>query len=133
MKKSAKYPLFFWLLMLATASSHGQNVVTRSSEFEVDFSDPNKLVKTTVPIINWLVPVPETSYVQSAKYKIKFEVISTSPISEVTINVKQTRETASRGSQTIKPTEAELLHTTVEKNLLLMEGENFLEIVAINT
>jgi hypothetical protein len=121
------------LLMGVLSMAGAQNVTTRSSEFEVDFSDPNKLVTTTVPVINWVLPMPETSYVQDSKYKIKFEVVSSTPLISVTISAKQTLETASRGSQTIKPTGKDALYSVIEKNIFLMDGDNVLEIVAENT
>jgi hypothetical protein len=130
MKTTTLTLILFFIGCVATA--WGQNVSTRSSQFEVDFSDPKKLVNTTVPVINWLLPIPETSYVQDARFKIKVEVTSASPLVSLTINIKQTEETASRGSQKIQPTGAEALHTMVEKNINLMEGENFIEIVAEN-
>ncbi|MFM9839030.1 MAG: caspase domain-containing protein [Cyclobacteriaceae bacterium] len=109
-----------------------QNVTTRSSEFEVDFSNPSKLVNTTVPLINWSLPIPETTYIQDARFKIKLEVISSSALKGVTVNIKQTAETASRGSLMIKPTEKDTLHTIIEKNLTLMEGDNLIEVIAEN-
>lgn len=130
----AQTNLLMTLLLLVGVFSFvkAQNVTTRSSEFEVDFSDPAKLVKTTVPVINWAIPIPETSYVQTPKFKIKFEVESSTPLKGVTINVKQTAETASRGTMTFQPIGAEALHSVIERNVNLMEGDNLLEVVAEN-
>ncbi len=120
------------ILIAIAIAGRSQNVSTRSSEFEVDFSDPKKLASTTVPTINWAAPIPETSYVQDNKFKIKFEVNSSSPLKGVTINIKQTAETASRGSLTIQPKEDESLHTIIERKLNLMEGDNVVEVIAEN-
>ena len=130
----AQTNLLMTLLLLVGVFSFvkAQNVTTRSSEFEVDFSDPAKLVKTTVPVINWAIPIPETSYVQTTKFKIKFEVESSTPLKGVTINVKQTAETASRGTMAFQPIGAEALHSVIERNVNLMEGDNLLEVVAEN-
>jgi hypothetical protein len=132
MQKLTQLILFMLLIGVMTTNVWGQNLSTRSSEFEVDFSDPKKLVNSTVPIINWAMPIPETSYVQASKFKIKVDVQSASPLKGVTINIKQTAETASRGSQMIQPTGPEAMHTIVEKTLNLMEGDNYLEIIAEN-
>jgi hypothetical protein len=132
MQKLTQLILSVLLTGATIANVWGQNLSTRSSEFEVDFSDPKKLVNSTVPIINWAIPIPETSYVQASKFKIKVDVQSASPLKGVTINIKQTAETASRGSQMIQPTGAEAMHTIVEKTLNLMEGDNYLEIIAEN-
>jgi Caspase domain len=132
MQKLTQLILFMLLIGVMTTNVGGQNLSTRSSEFEVDFSDPKKLVNSTVPIISWAMPIPETSYVQASKFKIKVDVQSASPLKGVTINIKQTAETASRGSQMIQPTGPEAMHTIVEKTLNLMEGDNYLEIIAEN-
>jgi len=126
--------VFILLLITGVLSTLlAQNVTTRSSEFEIDFSDPSKLVTTTVPVINWAIPMPETSYVQDAKIKIKFQVESSSPLKNVTISIKQTLETASRGLLSVQPKEGETLHTAIEKNLTLMDGDNVIEIIAENS
>ncbi len=132
MKAPIKITFSLLLVMGIISVMKAQNVTSRSSEFEVDFSDPNKLVTTTVPVINWTLPIPETSYVQDSKFKIKFLVESPSPLKSVTINIKQTIETASRGSMAIQPKEGETLHTAIEKSLMLMEGDNVVEIIAEN-
>lgn len=127
-----KIVLTLLLITGVLSTMQAQNVSSRSSEFEVDFSDPSNLVTTTVPVINWAIPIPETSYVQDAKFKIKFQVESSSPLKNVTISIKQTLETASRGSLAVQPKEGETLHTEIEKNLTLMDGDNVVEIIAEN-
>ncbi|HNV28179.1 MAG TPA: caspase family protein [Cyclobacteriaceae bacterium] len=132
MKMQTKIVLTLLLITGVLSTMQAQNVSSRSSEFEVDFSDPSNLVTTTVPVINWAIPIPETSYVQDAKFKIKFQVESSSPLKNVTISIKQTLETASRGSLAVQPKEGETLHTEIEKNLTLMDGDNVVEIIAEN-
>ncbi len=130
----AKTKIILTLVFVAGMCSlvSAQNVITRSSEFEVDFSDPKKLVTTTVPVINWAIPIPETSYVQESKYKIKLDVESSTPLKGITVNIKQTAETESRGSLNIQPKENEKLHSVVEKTLTLMDGDNLVEVIAEN-
>jgi hypothetical protein len=123
------------LLLLLTSwsfAAQAQNVTARSSEFEVDFSNPSNLVTSSVPVINWQLPIQETSYVQDTGFPIKIEVLSDSPLKSVTINIKQTSEASSRGSLSIKPKDHENLHTVIEKSLILMDGENFIEVIAEN-
>lgn len=124
-----------WMLLVflgSTFSARAQNVATRSSEFEVDFSDPKKLVNTTVPVINWTFPVPETSYVQDTGFKIKLDIESSTPLKLITISIKQAGGAGTRGTLKIEPKDHEALHTVVEKNLMLMDGENLIEVVAEN-
>jgi hypothetical protein len=125
---------FFMSLVMSlfAAATLAQNVSTRTNEFEVDFSDPKKLVSSTIPVINWITPVAETNYVQENKYKIKFEIESATPIKNITITIKETPEAGSRGSMKIEPQGSEQLSSVIEKSVTLMDGENVLEIVAEN-
>jgi hypothetical protein len=119
--------------VLAFATSiQAQNVSIRSNEFEVDFSDPGKLISTTIPVISWITPTAESTYVGETKYTIKIEIESTTPLKNITIQIKESPDAVSRGSQTIQPVEGDKNHTTIEKNLTLLEGDNVLEIIAEN-
>jgi hypothetical protein len=122
----------FVLSILSIATLMAQNVSTRTNEFEVDFSDPKKLVYTTIPVINWISPVPETNYAQEMKFKIEIEIQSDKPLKNITIYIKENELTASRGMTTVKPEPGQELKMVVEKTLTLMEGENLLEVVAEN-
>jgi hypothetical protein len=133
MHAQTRFLILFLLLTGSSLALRAQNVTARSSEFEVDFSNAKALVNTTVPVISWTLPVPETSYVQETGFKIKVDVESSTAIKGITISIRQTGESANRGSLNIKPKENETTHTVIEKSLILMEGENFIEIVAENT
>lgn len=126
---------FTWTIALLVGAFQlvAQNVSTRTNEFEVDFSDPNRLVSSTVPVINWITPIAETNYAQENKYSIKFEITSTTPLKNITISIKEGREASARGVQNITPKAGEELGTTIEKSLNLLEGLNVLEIVAENS
>ncbi len=126
-----KIELVALALMMVSLGGVAQSVTTRTNEFEVDYTDPAKVINSTVPVINWITPVPETNYVQESRYAIKFE--SATPIKSVVISIKETLLAASRGTQTILPKEDEKMRATIERNLTLMDGENLLEIVAENT
>lgn len=128
-----KTQLFFAALMTLVTVAQAQNVAVRTSEFEVDFSDPKKLVSTTIPVITWVTPVAETTYTQENRYKIKFEIESATPIKNITITIKDGATSISRGpALNIEPAATDNLTPEVEKNVYLMEGENVLEIVAEN-
>jgi len=116
------------------ASLHAQNVSTRTNEFQVDMSDPKKATSSVIPVINWITPTAESNYAGDTKYKIKFEVESSTPLKSITIMIKETLEMGSRGMLSIEPsTESEKHRSVVEKNLTLMDGDNVIEIVAENT
>ncbi len=131
MKKIICLCLFSFLTFVSFVAQ-SQNVSTRTNEFEVDFSDPKLLVKSTIPVINWVTPIPETSYVQDNKFKIRVEFASVTPLKNITISIKETIETASQGTLAIHPEGQEQYNSVVEKSLTLMDGENLLEIIAEN-
>lgn len=113
--------------------TRSQNVSTRTNEFQVDFSDPKKLVTSVIPVINWITPTAESNYAGEAKYKIKFEIESSTPLKNISIIIKENPTSSSRGMLNIEPsTEAEKHKSVVEKNLTLMDGNNVVEIVAEN-
>ena len=122
----------FGLSLLSITMLVAQNVSTRTNEFEVDLSDPKKLMYSTIPVINWVSPVPETNYAQEMKFKIEIEVESDRPLKNITIYIKENELTASRGQTTIAPQAGQEKKMVVEKTLTLMEGENLLEVVAEN-
>jgi len=130
--KHIKSHLIAVLFATATVNVFAQNVSSRTNDFEVDFSDPTKLVTSTIPVINWITPVAETTYSQENRYKIKFSVQSGTPIKNITLSVKENINSASRGTQSITPDASSNLNSEIEKNITLLPGENVLEIIAEN-
>jgi hypothetical protein len=131
MKKATKLAVAA-LCAISSVTGFAQNVSTRTNEFEIDFSDPTKLVSSTIPVINWVSPVAETTYAQENKYNIKFEISSGTPIKNITISIKEGMNAASRGTQTFQPDPSMNMNPSVEKNLTLLPGENVLEVIAEN-
>ncbi len=128
----SKFFLSCLLTLMSVSGLLAQNVSTRTNEFEVDFSDPAKLVHTTIPVISWVTPVAETNYAQENKYKIKLEIESDKPIKNITIYVREDEGGPSRGMTTVQPEAGQELQMVVEKSITLLEGENILEVVAEN-
>jgi hypothetical protein len=124
--------LSFLLTLLSIVTITAQNISARTNEFEVDLSDPKKLVYSTIPVINWISPVPETNYAQESKFKIKLEIESEKPLKNVTIYLKDSETASSRGMTTVKPEAGQELRFSFEKTLTLMEGDNLVEVVAEN-
>lgn len=129
--KTLRYLSVGWLCIFAFSVT-AQNVSTRTNEFEVDYSDPNKLTNTTVPVISWITPVAESSFSAENKFSIKVEVESSVPIKTITIQIKDGEAVSVRGAQTITPPQEQLHGTTVEKSLTLVDGDNIVEIIAEN-
>lgn len=130
-----KTRILFYVLALVVMPyiTRSQNVSTRTNEFQVDFSDPKKLVSSVIPVINWITPTAESNYAGEAKYKIKFEIESSTPLKNISIIIKENPTSSSRGMLNIQPaTEEEKHKSVVEKSLTLMDGNNVVEIVAEN-
>jgi hypothetical protein len=125
-----------WFVMTVSLCSPfflaAQNLSTRTNDFEVDFSNSKQLVNSTIPVINWIAPVPETNYSQEAKFKIQIEIESEKPLKNIIIYIKENETTSSRGMTTIKPEAGQEKKMVVEKTLTLMDGENLVEVVAEN-
>ncbi len=120
------------MVMLLAHVLVAQNVSSRTNEFEVDFSDPNRQLSTTIPVVSWITPVPETNYAQENRFNVKIEIQSDKPIKSVTIYVKEDDGAASRGMTTVTPEAGQELSMLVEKNITLLDGQNVLEVVAEN-
>jgi hypothetical protein len=124
--------LFIAFFGLTITSVMAQNVSARTAEFDVDLSDPKKQMFSTVPSIQFILPVAEMNYSQEPKFKIKLDVESDRQIKDVTIYVKENEVTASRGQTSVKPQAGQELRFTIEKTITLMDGENIIEVVAEN-
>lgn len=124
--------LFLAMAACTVSSLIAQSVSTRTTEFEVDLSDPKKQMFSTVPSITWILPMAEMNYSQETKFKIKLDVESDRQIKDVTIFVKESEAEASRGQTSVKPQAGQELRLTVEKTITLMDGENLIEVVAEN-
>lgn len=130
--KKAIHLVIAQLFALTTVTAFGQNVSARTNDFEVDFSDPARLVTSTIPVINWITPTAETTYAQENKYKIKFTVESGTPIKNITLSIKEGMNASARGTQNIQPDISQNLSAEFEKSITLLPGENVLEIIAEN-
>lgn len=130
--KKATHLVFAGLFALAAADAVAQNVSARTNDFEIDFSDPSRLVTSTIPVINWITPTAETTYAQENKYKIKFSIESGTPIKNITLSIKEGVNAAARGTQNIQPDLSQNLFSEFEKSITLLPGENVLEIIAEN-
>ncbi len=125
--------IFISALSLCFAESVAQNVTSRSNVFKVDVNTSKKFTPTSVPMITWQAPIPETSYSQEQRFRVKFTVEAGTSIKKVTINIKENISSEKRGSLTILPEEGQKKYGVFEKNLNLMDGENLIEVEVENT
>ncbi len=121
-----------FFILSAAAGAWAQNVSARSNTFKVDIDASKKLPASSVPVVTWQAPIPETSYSQDPRFKIKFTVAASTGIKTVTLNIKESLESANRGSLVLKPEEGQLKYSVFERALNLQDGENVIEVLAEN-
>ena len=121
--------LFFSLLCVNAVA---QNVTTRTSQYEIDLADPGKNVNSTFPVVSWIAPSDENTFLHGNEYVVKFAVESSAAITNVTISIKPSPDAAPKVSQSIKFEPTENLRPTIEQNVTLMDGRNVVEVIAEN-
>lgn len=124
--------LIFLFGFLGAFGLFAQNVSSRSQAFEVDLSDPKRAINSAIPTVSWISPIPETNYVQEAKFKVSFEVHSAAAIKGVTINIRENELASTRGSLPLEPKPEEKNKLVVDRTVTLMDGENLIEVVVEN-
>src|ERR1044071_3209494 len=110
-----------------------QDVTNRTNQYELDLADPSKKINSTFPIVNWIAPNDETTFLHGNEYVVKFAVESSSAITNVTISIKPAPDAAPKVSQSIKFEPTENLRPTIEQNVTLMDGRNVVEVIAENS
>ncbi len=121
------------VVLLLGIPAAAQNVSSKTNTFEVDYSDPNKLMASAVPAIQWVLPLQEQVYASEKRYKFNLVVESSTPLKSVTIMVRDSPEAPARATLVMPPdTDAEKFKKTIEKNVVLLDGNNLVEVVAEN-
>lgn len=125
--------IFLAALSMCLTESLAQTVTSRSDVFQVDLNASKKLPASSVPMISWQAPIPETNYSQENRFRVKFTVEASTAIKKVTINIRENITMESRGSLALVPEEGQKTYSVFERNLNLMDGENLVEVVVENT
>ncbi len=119
------------LIILMIGQVGAQSLTTRSSEFHLDLKHA-KNVTGDIPNITWAQPIPDISFSQNGRFPIKVMVESSTPIKTVTIDILDSKTNESKGMQKLIPNENEKNQFLLEKNLMLLDGENTVRIIAEN-
>lgn len=119
--------IFFLALFIDV---RGQNLSTKSNEVSLDFS--SKKSNSFLPLINWVAPANETSFLKDSKLTIKVDITAKSPLKSVTLTMRD-KDTKEVKAQTQIPVIEENKYSLkVNKNLNLPDGIILIEIVAEN-
>lgn len=127
-----RFFLSFVLAVLSISGLVAQSVSTGTNEFELDLSDPKKLMHTTIPVIRWITPIAEMSYSHESTFRISMVVECSQPIKSVTLALREKENMPHRGMTSVLPETGQEMRLSVEKNLTLLEGDNLLEVVVEN-
>ena len=125
-----RIPLISLGLLLAVGNVLlGQTVKTRSNEFMVDYTNRANLVTSVVPVINWQVPIPETSYVELPRFDISAEVVALGNLKAVTIYLKDSIEASPRATLNVRISETSS-SISIDRTVNLADGTNVIVIEA---
>src|ERR1041385_9219517 len=120
------------LLSSICATAVAQDVTNRTSQYEIDLADA-KTINSTFPVVSWIAPNDETTFLHGNEYVVKFVIESTSAITNVTISIKPAPDAAPKVSQSIRFEPTENVRPTIEQNVTLMDGRNVVEVIAENS
>lgn len=118
-------------LSLCFAHAKAQKLTVRSQEFALNLSEPGSR-RTDVPLLTWTSPLPDVNYTQAERVRVEFEVLCERPIESVTLLLRDSSNTYTRGQTTVVPSKDSHTKVKIEKSLVLAEGQNVLQVVAQN-
>lgn len=121
------HPKLFIIIFLLPVLSSAQIVTDRTNAIVMDLSKEGN--NTVLPEIEWIYPRIEYTHTQENRITIEANVKSTVPLKEVTVGIKQDREAESRGTRAVEM-EEEARTVSISRSMFLMEGENWIEIMA---
>lgn len=125
--------LFSILMALALAAAvNAQSISTRSDAFRVDVDATRGMPKSSLPSVQWQTPIPDISYSEENRFKIKFTIESNSAIQEVLIQIKEFNDGSGRGTLTLTPEDGQRNYMIVDRSINIMDGDNVIEVIAKN-
>jgi hypothetical protein len=116
------------LILLLGSKILAQTVSDRTNTVQMDLSKP--ITTTTLPTILWELPAMEFTSSTENRVSIKASVISTVELKVV--NVSVLRSLAEEASATLDIDLESKVLATIEKNIYLRDGQNYIQIRAEN-
>lgn len=127
-----KYYLIFIVIGLCSLGVNSQTLTVRTSKAIVDFSDPQKQIKSSFPKMNWLAPANQTVFQREPRFEMKLLIESKDPLKKITINVREKEETKLYGTKTILVDQEKKFTFMLELNIQLLGSINEIEVIAEN-
>ena len=124
----------FLLFAIASFASPSwcQNFNSRSNTMSLDYSDPKKNLTSTLPKITWQNPFNETIFLKEGKIAIELFVESKTPMKSIVLTIVDHVSGTAKGSTSISIPEENNLSVKINKNIVISDGINRLEVVVEN-
>jgi len=127
--KALKTFSIYCLAVLASYYAQSQIVADKTNKIKLNFSNPE--VNTILPEITWEYPRLEYTNSQENKLEIKSTVNSRVPLKSVQLLVKRSLEEDPLMTKDIE-IETGATSVIIKQQLYLMNGQNYLEVIAEN-
>lgn len=125
--------LFLLLAIIVWISpALAQNFSSRTNTMALDYSDPKKMLTSTLPKITWQAPVNETVFLKDGKVSIELTVDSKTPLKSIQLILTDKTSGEVKGTMNVALTDEDKLSKKVTKDLTMLDGVNGLEVVAEN-
>src|SRR6267154_4681268 len=119
-----------FVLLVSYSPARSQELRTRTNEVHVSMKEPRS--RTSVPVISWVSPRMEFSNSAERQIEIEATVQSDIPLKSIKIVLGDISSGASRGEKGV-PVAENSVSQTIRQKVSLMEGSNYIEIVAENS
>ncbi len=116
------------IVLLMGLQVHGQTVVDRTNQIQLDLSKPQKATK--LPQINWELPRLEFTNSEESRVDVKANVSSAVPLKRVSLSILSSLDGEPNATMNIDFENN--LYASVEKNIFLQDGQNYVQVVAEN-
>ena len=127
-----KFILHTVLNVLLIHTVFAQNVVSKSNEVSLDFSDAKINYATSVPNIVWHTPASDVSFLKEGTFQITVSIESKHPLKSAILTILEKDLHEKRGTMVIQLDE-NTLTASLDRNITLLDGINEIDIVVENT
>ena len=123
--------LSFILCFGHIANLTAQNLSSKSNEVSLDFSGLKK-TNSSLPLISWISPVNETSFLKDGKISMDIEISSKTSLKKVNLIIRDRGTNEVKAQTSIPISEGAKNLLKIKKNLSLPDGVILVEIIAEN-
>lgn len=108
-------------------TSQAQVISKKTSAIRLDGNTTHESVR--LPTITWMTPISEVTHSKEQRVVFEMQVTSPVPLDKVTLNLKSRLEEEPMSSLPIDFPKGSM-STTLDKEIMLLDGQNYIEIVA---